>query len=115
MSIRSKLAIVNVAEADCALRRAGVGAAWRGLKQEAERAATPGRVLGVGLVAGFISGLRGRASAAGSPLGGKLMSMLMEGALASFSTAMAAGAAAAAAESAQSADAANNPGSGHGP
>ena len=96
MSIRSKLEVVGIAEADCAIRRATVGAAWRGLKHEAERAATPGRVLGAGLIAGFISGLRKPASAgSGSALGGKLFGMLIDGAFASFSAAMAAGAAAA--------------------
>lgn len=95
MSIRSKLEVVGIAEADCALRRATVGAAWRGLKLEAERAATPGRMLGAGLIAGFISGLRKPASGSGSALGGKLFGLLIDGAFASFSAAMAAGAAAA--------------------
>ncbi len=96
MSIRTKLAVVSLAEADCALRRATVTASWRGLKQEAERAATPGRVLGAGLATGFISGLRGSGShGSGSAIGGKLIGMLLETVFASFTAAMAAGAAAA--------------------
>jgi hypothetical protein len=96
MSIRSKLAVVSVAEADCALRRANISAAWRGFKQESERAATPGRVVGAGLIAGFLSGLGGGGSkGAGSALGGKLFGMLLENALAGVSGALAAGAAAA--------------------
>jgi hypothetical protein len=96
MSLKTKLANVGMAEADCALRRASIAAAWRGFKQESERAATPGRVIGAGLVVGFVSGLRGSGSGgAGSALGGKLVGMLLEGAFAGFSAELAAGAAAA--------------------
>lgn len=94
MSISTKLALVNLAEADCALRRANVTAAWRGLKLETERAATPGRIVGAGLIAGFLSGFRKSSSRTGLPLGGKLFGLLIDGAFASFSAAMAAGAAA---------------------
>jgi hypothetical protein len=94
MSIKAKLAVVSLAEADCAVRRATVAAAWRGLKQEGERAATPGRVVGAGLIAGFVSGLAGSGSKGpGSAIGGKLFAMLLEGGLSSFTAAMAAGAA----------------------
>ena len=95
MSIRSKLDVVNIAAADCALRRANVTAAWRGLKQETERAATPGRVIGAGLIAGFVSGLRKSPAAASVPLGDKLFNMLIDTAFASFGAAITAGVAAA--------------------
>ena len=96
MSIATNRDVVRIAEADVALHRASVKAAWRGLKQEAERAATPGRVLGAGLATGFISGLRGSGSnGSGSAIGGKLIGMLLETVFASFTAAMAAGAAAA--------------------
>jgi hypothetical protein len=99
MSIKAKLAVVSLAEADCAVRRATIGAAWRGFKQESERAATPGRVVGAGLIAGFLSGLRGPASkGSGSAIGGKLIGMLLEGVLANMGTALAAGMGAATAE-----------------
>lgn len=98
MSIKSRRALVDAAAADCAARRSVVIGAWNALKRETGRAATPGRVLGAGLIAGFISGLRTPAAASGSALGGKLFGMLLDGAFASFSGAMAAGAAAAAAE-----------------
>ncbi len=89
MSIRTCLAVVSIAEADVALRRAGVKAAWRGFKQETERAATPGRILGAGLIAGFASGVR-EPGGVGSSLGGKAFGLLLNSAFASFSAAMAA-------------------------
>jgi len=96
MSIRTKLAVVDMAEADCAVRRATIAAAWRGLKQESERAATPGRIVGAGLVAGFLSGLPGSgAKGPGLALGDKLFGMALEGAFASISAVFAAGNAAA--------------------
>jgi hypothetical protein len=85
MSIRTKLSVLGMAEADCAVRRASVAAAWRGLKQESERAATPGRIVGAGLVAGFLSGLPGSGSkSSGFAIGDKLFGMALEGAFASI-------------------------------
>jgi F0F1-type ATP synthase membrane subunit c/vacuolar-type H+-ATPase subunit K len=98
MSIRSSLANVRIAEADLALHRAGISAAWRGLKQETERAATPGRVIGAGLIAGFVSGLRSPSASTSVPLGDKLFGALIDTAFAGFGAAMAAGAAAAEAQ-----------------
>ena len=112
MSIKAKLAIVDAAEADSAAHRVAVTSAWDRLKQETERAATPGRVLGAGLIAGFVSGLRTPTVGSGSPLGGKLFGLLLDGAIASFSAAMAAGAAAADAEQQESAAAAQSSASG---
>ena len=103
MSIKGKLAVVDAAEADCAAHRLAVNRAWSRLKQETERAATPGRVIGAGLIAGFVSGLRAPAAGSGSPLGGKLFGMLLDGAFAGFGSAMAAGAAAAETEQHESA------------
>jgi len=86
MSIRTKLSVLGMAEADCALRRASITAAWRGLKLESERAATPGRIVGAGLVAGFLSGLPGSGSKGpGFAIGDKLFGMALEGAFASIS------------------------------
>ena len=96
MSIRTKLSVLGMAEADCALRRANVAAAWHGLKQESERAATPGRIVGAGLVAGFLSGLQGSgAKGPGFAIGDKLFGMALEGAFASISAMFAAETAAA--------------------
>jgi hypothetical protein len=97
MSLRTKLAVVSIAEADCAVRRAAIAASWRGFKQEAELAATPRRVVVAGLAAGFLSGLPGGGSkgGSGSLLGGKLLGMLIDSAFASVGAAIAAGAAAA--------------------
>jgi hypothetical protein len=95
MSIRTSLANVRIAEADVAVRRAGIVAAWRGLKQETERAATPGRVIGAGLIAGFLSGLRSPSASTSVPLGDKLFGMLIDSAFAGIGAAMAAGVAAA--------------------
>ena len=96
MSLRTKLAVVRVAEADCAIRRAAIGASWRGFKRQAELVATPRRVVVAGLAAGFLSGLpRLGSKASGSLLGGKLLGMLIDSAFASVSAAIAAGVAAA--------------------
>jgi hypothetical protein len=96
MSLRTKFAVVRLAEADCAVRRAAISASWRGFRQQSELAATPRRVVLVGLIAGFLSGLpRIGAKGSGSLLGGKLTGMLMDSAFASLSAAIAAGAAAA--------------------
>jgi hypothetical protein len=90
MSIRTCLAVVSIAETDVALHRAGVKAAWRGFKQQSERAATPGRIIGAGLITGFLSGLRQPGTGAGASLGGKAFGLLLNSAFASFSAAMAA-------------------------
>ena len=98
MSIRSSLSNVRIAETDVALHRAGISAAWRGLKRDTERAATPGRVIGAGLIAGFLSGLRSPSAKNGMPFGDKLLGMLIDGAFAGFGAAMAAGSAGAEAQ-----------------
>lgn len=91
MSLQTKLAVLGIAEADCALRRATVKAAWRGFKQESERAATPGRIVGAGLIAGFLSGFpRSGSKGAGFAIGDKLFGMVLQGAFASFTAALAA-------------------------
>jgi len=96
MSIRTKLSVVGMAEADCAQRRANITAAWRGLKQESERAATPGRIVGAGLAAGFLSGLPGSGTkGSGFAIGDKLFSAVLQGAITSISAAFAAETAAA--------------------
>jgi hypothetical protein len=96
VSLRAKLAIVDAAEADCAVRRAAITASWRGFKQEAEAAATPGRVIVTGLVTGFLAGLPRIGKGGGSLLGGKLFGAVLETAFTSISAAIAAGTAAAA-------------------
>ena len=96
MSIRTKLSVLGMAEADCAQRRAAITAAWRGLKYESERAATPGRIVGAGLAAGFLSGLPGSVSkGSGFAIGDKLFSAVLQGAIASIGAAFTTEAAAA--------------------
>ena len=95
MSIRTSRAVVSIAEADVALHRAGVTAAWRGFKHEAERAATPGRVIGAGLIAGFLSGLHKPSASNRIPFGDKLLSAVIDSLFAGFSAAIAAGVASA--------------------
>jgi len=91
MSIRTKLSVLGMAEADCAQRRAAITAAWRGLKQESERAATPGRIVGAGLLAGFLSGFPGSGSKdSGFKIGDKLFGAVLQGVIASISAAFAA-------------------------
>jgi hypothetical protein len=103
MSIRTSLANVRIAEADVAVHRADIVAAWRGLKQETERAATPGRVIGAGLIAGFVSGLRSPSTSNSKPLGDKLFDMLVDTAFTGIGAAIAAGVAAAEAQGAPAA------------
>ena len=87
--IQKKLDVLALAEAECALRRATVTAAWRGFKQQSEIAATPGRIVGAGLIVGFLSGLR-RSTGSGFAIGDKLFGMALQGAFAAFSAAAAA-------------------------
>jgi hypothetical protein len=111
MNMKTKLAAVDAAQADSASRRVAVATAWTRLRLETARAATPGRILGAGLIAGFVSGLRGGSGAktAGSQIGGKLFSVLVDGAFATFGAALAAGAAAADAEHSGATDPQPNP------
>ena len=96
MSLRVKLATVDAAEADCAVRRAAVTASWRGFKREAGLAATPRRVIVAGLATGFLAGLPRLGGAnGGSLLGGKLLGVALDTVIASISGAIGAGAAAA--------------------
>lgn len=88
-AIQKKRDVLALAEAECALRRAAVIAAWRGFKQQSEMAATPGRIVGAGLVAGFLGGLR-RSNGSGLGIGDKLFGMALQGAFAAFSAAAAA-------------------------
>ena len=97
MSLRGKLAVVHRAEADCAVKRAEIGASWHGFKEQSGLAATPRRIVVAGLVAGFLAGLPRLGKGSGSLLGGKLVEMLVEGAFANLG-AVIAGAAAADAE-----------------
>ncbi len=96
MSLKASIAAVAAASADNARQRALATTAWNKLKEETERATTPGRVLGAGLIAGFVSGLRSPRTSGGVPIGDKVFNMLVDTAFASFGAAMAAGAAAAA-------------------
>lgn len=95
MSLRAKLEVVRIVEADCAVRRAAIGASWRGFKNEAALAATPKRVVISGLVAGFLAGLPNLGKGSGSLLGGKLLDLLMDSAFANIGAAIGAGVAAA--------------------
>lgn len=96
MSIQQKLAIVAAAESDCALRRATVSAAWRGLKKKTEVAATPPRIIISGLALGFLGGLSTAGNSnSGTPLVGKLISGLVESGVTSAIAALSAGMAAA--------------------
>ena len=101
MSVRAKLAVVRVAEADCAVKRAAIGASWRGFKEQSALVATPPRIVVAGLVAGFLAGLPRLGKGTGSLLGGKLLEMFMDGAFAQLGAAIAAGVATAAAETSE--------------
>jgi len=97
-AIRTKLAVLKDAEAECAVRRAAVTASWRGFKQQFEAAATPKRVVVAGLAAGFVAGLPSVGEKSAGALGGKLLGMVLEAAFTSISAAVAAGAGAASAQ-----------------
>lgn len=101
MNVKQHLALVATAETDCALHAAGVRAAWRGLKDEMHRSATPLRIVVAGAVLGFVSGRPRASDDAGLPgrllttIAQMLLSTLGAGAATSVSAGAAAGAAAA--------------------
>ncbi|MBS0457551.1 MAG: hypothetical protein JSS44_09515 [Proteobacteria bacterium] len=100
MTLRTRIEAVQRAQAHCAAQRQAIGTAWRGLKDETTRVATPQRVLVGGVVAGFIAGLPlpGGSTDAGSLVGGRLTSLFMDVLSSNVRAEFAAGAALAAAE-----------------
>lgn len=99
MSLRRRQREVQAAVAACAEQRRLGAAAWDAVKVEIGKAASPGRVLGVGLLGGFLAGvLTPAAKASDAGLGGRLLRLLLDGAFGELRAAIAAGAAMAEAE-----------------
>lgn len=94
MSLRHRHDALRAAQAAHLAQREAAATAWRGLKAEVENGLTPGRVLGVGLLGGFLAGL---ATPAGKPSSGglfaRLLRLLLDGTFNEVRAAMAAGAA----------------------
>ncbi len=95
MSLRYRQLTLARATRECAQRRAQVLDAWQQFKDDTERAATPARIVGAGLVAGFVSGLVAPSGNFAAPLGEKLFRTLLDSAFANVGAAFAAGIAAA--------------------
>lgn len=99
MNLRTRRDRVARAQADCATHRQAVAASWQRLQDETGAAATPQRIVVIGLVAGFLFGLpRAGGKGSGSSLTTKLLSVLVDRGFALFGAEFAAGAAMAAAE-----------------
>lgn len=95
MSLRNRQQDLARAERVCAQRRAQARDAWRAFKDDSARAATPARIVGAGLIAGFVGGLAAPTGAIAAPLGEKLFRSLLDSAFANVGAAFAAGLAAA--------------------
>ena len=95
MSLREKQTALVRAARTCAQRRDEATAAWDKFKDDTERAATPARIVGAGLVAGFVSGLAAPSGNYAAPLGEKLFRTLLDSAFANVGAAFAVGIAAA--------------------
>jgi hypothetical protein len=87
MSLRDRRLALAHAARECAQRREEATAAWTRFKYDTERAATPGRIVGAGLVAGFVSGVAAPSGSYAAPLGEKLFRALLDSAFASVGAA----------------------------
>jgi hypothetical protein len=92
--IEERLAKVKAAEVDC--ERAGLAArnSWQSLKSQAKDAATPWRIVGVGVVLGFLAGRGNADGTATAKLFGSLAQSLVTMLTAGATAGVAAGAAA---------------------
>ena len=95
MSLRDRQLALARAARECTQRRLDATQAWNRFKDDTERAATPGRIVGAGLVAGFVSGVAAPSGSYAAPLGEKLFRALLDSAFANVGAAFAAGIAAA--------------------
>jgi hypothetical protein len=95
MSLHDRQLALARAARECTRRRDEATAAWSKFRTDTERAATPGRIVGAGLVAGFVSGLAAPSGRYAAPLGEKLFRTLLDSAFANVGAAFAAGIAAA--------------------
>jgi hypothetical protein len=95
MRLRARQLALARAARECTRRREDAMAAWDRFKHDTEHAATPGRIIGAGLVAGFANGLAAPKASYAAPLGEKLFRALLDSAFANVGAAFAAGLAAA--------------------
>jgi hypothetical protein len=117
MSIEDRLKTVLDAESDCNRHSDNARLALKSMKERFREAATPWRIVTVGVIAGFVAGRSGGGGGAngesGGGLGGKLLALLAQSAITSLGAAASAGFAAEAAtdpatEAADASDAADN-------
>ena len=72
MDIDDRLQAVKLAEIECEKHADNARNAWRALKSDAKDAATPWRIVTVGVVTGFLMGRSGGADGAAPSVGAKL-------------------------------------------
>jgi hypothetical protein len=101
MSIEDRLKTVLQAENDCNRHSKNARMALGSMKEKFRDAATPWRIVTIGVIVGFIAGRSGGGGGAntegGNGLGGKLFAMLSQAAITSMGAAVTAGFAAEAA------------------
>jgi hypothetical protein len=100
MSIEDRLKTVLQAENDCNRHSNNARLALGSMKEKFREAATPWRIVTIGVIAGFIAGRSGGGGGnaeGGNGLGGKLFAMLSQAAISSMGAAVTAGFAAEAA------------------
>jgi len=99
MSIEDRLKTVLQAESDCNRHSNDARLALASMKEKFREAATPWRIVTIGVIAGFIAGRSGGGGNAegGNGLGGKMFAMLSQAAISSMGAAVTAGFAAEAA------------------
>jgi len=100
MSIEDRLKTVLQAENDCNRHSSNARLALDSMKNKFREAATPWRIVSVGVIVGFIAGRSGGGGVAadsGGGLGGKLFATLSQALISSMGAAMTAGFAAEAA------------------
>ena len=101
MSIEDRLKTVQQAENDCNRHSKNARLAQESMKEKFREAATPWRIVTIGVIAGFIAGRSagggGVAETGSAGLGGKLFAMLSQAAISSMGAAVTAGFAAEAA------------------
>ena len=76
MDIEQLHALVLKAELEASERRERAHSAWKQLKHDAKKSATPWRIVGVGAVSGFLMGRSGGRPAGTVGVGGRLFTTI---------------------------------------
>ena len=94
MNVDDRLQAVKLAEIECEKHADNARAAWKSLKSSAKDAATPWRIVTVGVVAGFFMGRSGGADGAAPSVGAKLFGSIANMLITTLGASATAGAAA---------------------